>query len=194
MIASSSPESDDSGDENSACWKAEKDLPEEPLLINRQRVVRAHWDEVRHFLRQLHFQFAPSGFSVCLLSDRGIRRYNRQFRHQDQSTDVLSLPAQKPRVDKPGYLGDILISTETAEKNAPRFGLRLEQEIQILVLHGLLHLLGYDHETDHGQMARQERRWRKKLGLPLSLTERSRPRSFHRSERSGQHRETICSF
>lgn len=177
MVHSSSSESDNSDDPNPAPPRRKNGLPEPAVLINRQRSIAADWDEVREFLRQLPSRLAPSSFSVCLLSDLGMRRYNKRFRHKSASTDVLSFPSgengNKPR----RYLGDILISAETARASAQRYGLRVEEEVKILALHGLLHLLGYDHENDAGRMARQERRWRIKLGLPQTLTERSRGRA-----------------
>ena len=183
MSSSSNLESDDSDNGSSAHPAARRrthpqrtgcEAVEGVLLVNRQRTTRADWDPVRHFLRRLSAELAPSGFSVCLLSDRGIRRYNKQFRGVDRPTDVLSFPVGGPRTGKREYLGDILISVETARDNARRFGLRLEEELQVLALHGVLHLLGYDHERDHGEMARLERRWTRRLGLPQSLTGRAR--------------------
>ncbi|MBI3894381.1 MAG: rRNA maturation RNase YbeY [Acidobacteria bacterium] len=166
----SSPESDDSDNGIPASWLPER---EEVLLLNRQRLVQGNWTEVRDFLRQLPRPLASSAFTVCLLSDRGIRRYNKQFRHQDKATDVLSFPAQQPGQTSQDYLGDILISAETARENARRYGLRVEEELKVLILHGLLHLLGYDHENDGGRMARIERQYSRKLGLPQNLTERA---------------------
>ena len=177
MVHSSSSESENSDDGNPAPPRRNNGLPQPAVLINRQRTIKADWEEVRVFLRQLPSRLAPHSFSVCLLSDPGIRRYNKQFRHKTESTDVLSFPSGERGNDPGRYLGDILISAETARANARRHGLRLEEEIKILVLHGLLHLLGYDHESDAGRMARQERIWRFKLGLPTTLTERSRGRA-----------------
>ena len=152
------------------------------LLVNRQRAARADWDEVRRFLSRLSSEanrsrsggdVSRSGFAVCLLSDAGIRRYNKRYRGADYPTDVLSFPAKNGRNGSSAYLGDILISVETARANARRYGLRLEEEIEVLALHGVLHLLGYDHERDTGEMARVERRWSERLGLPESLTGRA---------------------
>ncbi|MBI4465194.1 MAG: rRNA maturation RNase YbeY [Acidobacteria bacterium] len=173
MVASSHSDADES-DKGKRFRAVESSWAEPPLLVNRQRAVRADWDRVREFLRLLHSGVSQASFSVCLLSDRAIRRYNRQYRHLDAPTDVLSFPAEASEANGYDYLGDILISVETAQKNARRLGLRLEQEINVLALHGLLHLMGYDHENDHGQMARLEKRWRERFGLPTSLTERSR--------------------
>lgn len=149
-------------------------LPGAALLINRQRAVPADWSEVEVFLGQLSRRLAKSSFSVCLLSDQGIRRYNKRFRHKNQATDVLAFPADGQGAEEKCYLGDILISVETARANAARYGLGLEEEIKILALHGLLHLMGHDHETDRGRMAREESRWRARLGLSTSLTSRAR--------------------
>lgn len=148
--------------------------PEAPALINRQRVAQADWSRVRAFLRQLSSDVARASFGVCLLSDRGIRRYNKRFRRQDRATDVLAFPAGARGTEDKSYLGDILISVETARRNAPRYGLRLEEEIKILALHGLLHLLGYDHENDAGRMAREERRWCSRLALSRGLIQRDK--------------------
>ena len=96
-----------------------------------------------------------------------MRALNRQFRGKDYVTDVLSFPS-----DERGFLGDIVIAEGVAKRQAKEHGHSLKIEIQTLVLHGLLHLLGYDHETDDGTMARAEARLRKKAGLPLGLIER----------------------
>ncbi len=154
-------------------------LPEAPSLINRQRVEQADWSGVEAFLRQLSCEAAGASFSVCLLSDRGIRRYNKRFRHQDQTTDVLAFPAgghgkEERGKEEQSYLGDIVISVETAGGNSVRYGLELEEEIKILALHGLLHLMGYDHENDGGRMAREEKLWCARLSLSRGLTARSR--------------------
>jgi len=108
---------------------------------------------------------------VRIVSDRTIRRFNKQYRGMDEPTDVLSFPADE--AEKTGYLGDILISAETAQSNAERYGLTLLDEVRVLALHGVLHLLGYDHETDRGIMARQEKIWSARFGLPVSLTGRA---------------------
>jgi probable rRNA maturation factor len=171
----------DSDDDNPLRFALPENSPQEAvLLLNRQRAVRANWEEIRQFLYQLYSSLAGSPFSVRLVSDRAIRKYNKQYRQKDQSTDVLSFPSgggEKPEYlpEYPSqYLGDILISVESARENAARYRIKLPQEIKLLALHGVLHLMGYDHETDRGQMARAERRWCAKLGLPASLTTRSR--------------------
>ena len=168
MDSSNTPEPADDDNRNRMAA-----LPEAPSLINRQRVEQADWSGAEAFLRQLSSEVAGGSFSVCLLSDRGIRRYNKRFRRQDQATDVLAFPAGSRGREEQSYLGDILISVETARRNATRYGLRLDEEIKILALHGLLHLMGYDHENDGGRMARQERLWCSRLGLARSLTSRA---------------------
>lgn len=113
---------------------------------------------------------------VALVSDARIKALNRQFRGKDQVTDVLSFPADRPAGLRPGprgFLGDIVIAAGVAKKQAKAAGHRLNIEIRLLALHGLLHLLGYDHEEDGGKMARVEARLRKKAGLPEGLIERA---------------------
>jgi probable rRNA maturation factor len=108
---------------------------------------------------------------VLVTSSRELRRLNRSFRRKDKPTDVLSFPPV-PHLSQ-GLAGDVAISAEIAAKNAERLGHSTAQEIKILALHGLLHLAGYDHERDHGEMARKEQRFRRSLGLPVGLIERS---------------------
>ncbi len=187
MSSSTNPDSDDY-DDGSLSDRAASPMSEGVLLLNRQRTARADWGEIRRFLLTLASTIPTPGFSVCLLSDAAIRRYNRQFRGLDQATDVLSFPSGEGGNEKAPYLGDILISTETARNNARRFGLRLEEEIELLALHGVLHLLGHDHERDNGEMARLERNWSRRLGLPQNLTRRARSRSAKRNRRRGSGR------
>jgi probable rRNA maturation factor len=104
-----------------------------------------------------------------LADDRELRRLNRQFLGRDYPTDVLAFPSP----DSDVFLGEIAVSVQRAAEQACQRGHGLEHEVGILMLHGLLHLLGMDHERDRGQMARAELRWRKKLGLPSSLIERA---------------------
>lgn len=106
--------------------------------------------------------------SVLLASSAQLRRLNRQFRGKNYPTDVLSFPSELA-----GYAGDIAISVDIARRNGKVLGHGAALEIKILTLHGLLHLAGYDHETDGGRMARQELRLRRALGLPGGLIERA---------------------
>ena len=109
--------------------------------------------------------------AVALVGDRKIRDLNRRFRAIDRVTDVLSFPADPdPALAGPGrtrFLGDIVIATGRAARQARGAGLTEQQEWRRLALHGLLHLLGYDHEQDDGRMGRLERRLQRQGGLPL---------------------------
>jgi probable rRNA maturation factor len=145
---------------------------------------------VERFARVLQAEVTKGRSFDCLIAgDAELRRLNRQFRGQDYATDVLSFPAG-PLPNGHGSagaghgsagagrgsaglsLGDIAISVARARSQARQYGHTPEQEIQILLLHGVLHLLGMDHETDRGRMARAEERWRARLGLPHGLIER----------------------
>ena len=110
---------------------------------------------------------APGNVTIAFVSDRRIRDLNKRFRKQDQATDVLSFPADSDGSQQTleSALGDIAISLERAEAQALENGLEVEQEIAQLILHGLLHLCGYDHETDQGEMNRLELRLRRRLEI-----------------------------
>ena len=126
---------------------------------------------VERFARRLQTEIAKGRPFACLITgDAELRRLNREFRGLDYSTDVLSFPASGPAI----HLGDLAISLGRARAQAREFGHDIEQEIEILMLHGLLHLMGFDHEIDGGQMARAEKRWRARLGLANGLIERVR--------------------
>lgn len=111
-------------------------------------------------------------FSVLLTGDERLRALNIQFRGIDKVTDVLSFPAL-PEAANGGQGGDLAISLETALVQAAAYGHTLQMEVKILILHGLLHLAGYDHERDRGQMRRRESLLRKRFALPAGLVERS---------------------
>jgi len=119
---------------------------------------------------------ARGDVTVALVSDRQVRRLNRQHRGVDEPTDVLSFPALEAGRLKAApakkYLGDIVIARGVADRQARRARHSRLTEHRILALHGLLHLLGYDHEADDGRMARVERRLRRRSGLPGGLLER----------------------
>ena len=110
--------------------------------------------------------------TVLVTTNRALRVLNERFRGKDQPTDVLSFPSVP--LSSPDFAGDVAISAEIAAQNARRLGHTPREEIKILTLHGILHLAGYDHERDHGEMARKEERLRQQLGLPVALIERSR--------------------
>lgn len=109
--------------------------------------------------------------NVLVTGSSELRSLNRRFRAKDQPTDVLSFPPGPCFVN--GLAGDIAISADIARKNARRLGHSAAQEIKILTLHGVLHLVGYDHERDAGTMAGKEAELRRSLGLPLGLIERN---------------------
>lgn len=121
--------------------------------------------------------------TVLLTGDAAIRSLNKQFRGKNQPTDVLSFPALE-MVE--GVAGDVAISVETARRQAEEQGHALSVEIKVLMLHGLLHLAGYDHETDKGQMARRERLLRARFGLPQGLIERVQIERVRTEQRGAQ--------
>jgi probable rRNA maturation factor len=110
--------------------------------------------------------------TVLLTTDAAIRGLNRRFRGKNKATDVLSFPAEGLGAE--GMAGDVAISVTTALGQAAAQGHSLSTEIKVLILHGLLHLTGYDHEADDGLMARRERLLRARLGLPQGLIERAK--------------------
>jgi probable rRNA maturation factor len=130
------------------------------LLLNRQRRRPVRPQRLRRVLEGAAQALAVSGeVSLVLTGDRAVRALNARYRGKDRPTDVLSFPGGAAE----GELGDIVISVETAEKNARHLGRTLVQELDVLALHGFLHVLGYDHETDDGTMDRLERRLRRRL-------------------------------
>jgi probable rRNA maturation factor len=110
---------------------------------------------------------ARGSVAIAILPDRRVRALNRKYRRLDKETDVLSFPGSG------GYLGDIAISRGIAQKQAKMLGHSMAVELRVIALHGLLHLLGYDHESDNGRMARAEARLRRKARLPQGLIARS---------------------
>ena len=155
------------------------------MILNRQRTVRVAQAALELFLGRVKQELGlgAAEVTVCLVSDAEIARMNKSFRKKRGPTDVLSFPAvlrrnplrvplvartsrsrgSKRRREK--SLGDIAISPATARRNAKKYGRSLPDELRILILHGVLHLLGYDHEADRGQMDRREQRLRLRLGL-----------------------------
>jgi len=135
----------------------------------RSGAALAHWLESAAPAR------AAGTVDIALVGDARMRRLNREFRGVDRTTDVLSFPAEdlvavvRPKTSPSRHLGDIAIATGVAAAQARVHGHRLTTELRILALHGLLHLLGYDHERDHGTMRRVEERLRRRAGLPVGL-------------------------
>jgi probable rRNA maturation factor len=150
--------------------------PEGSSVCFRRVPTNLRRTPIERFARTLQKEVAKGRpFDALITGDAELRRLNRDFRGKDYATDVLSFPSE-PRPSGSGqFLGDIAISLSRARAQAREYQHSLEQEVQILMLHGVLHLLGHDHETDSGAMARAEKRWRIKLGLPDGLIERVRP-------------------
>jgi probable rRNA maturation factor len=138
-------------------------------VINRQRKRRVSTKRWREFCRAAlkAIGVADQDATIVLVSDRAIRKLNHQFRGKDYATDVLSFPAHPEPFENEGKprLGEVVISIDRAAAQAKQNGLSAANEIEQLILHGLLHLCGYDHETDNGEMNRLELRLRKKLGI-----------------------------
>ena len=146
--------------------------------MNRQRAARLARPPLEAFLRRVRNELGleEESLTVCLVSDAEIARMNEKFRKKKGPTDVLSFPTVRRRAPvrlrrgsrpaKPGeYLGDIVISPATARRYAKKHERKLSSELHVLILHGVLHLLGYDHEIDRGKMDRIEQKLRKRLGL-----------------------------
>jgi len=160
------------------------------MILNRQRRVRVSVRDLNAFVSRARraLRLPATSVSVCLVTNSEIARWNLAYRGKTGATDVLSFPAEEPRrrlrgsgarnkadlfspvspatPDSPScYLGDIAIAPDVARRNARRFGRTFGAEMRILILHGMLHLMGYDHETDAGEMDRRERRLQRALGL-----------------------------
>ncbi len=130
------------------------------VLLNRQRLRRVSAPRLRRVLRAAAAALRVRGeLALVLAGDGLLRRLNRDYRGKDDPTDVLSFPGEGGEAG----LGDIVISVAKAERNARGFGRTLAQELDVLALHGFLHVLGYDHETDDGAMDRLESRLRRRL-------------------------------
>jgi probable rRNA maturation factor len=115
--------------------------------------------------------------NILVTNSSELRALNRRFRGADKATDVLSFPAPEIARNKArGVAGDVAISADIARENAARLGHSVPDEVKILALHGILHLAGFDHERNHGEMARKERRLRRQLKLEAGLIERAQPR------------------
>jgi probable rRNA maturation factor len=138
------------------------------MIVNRQRRVAVSIRPLQRFHERVRCElgFCPESVTIQLISDTAMARLNETYRQKVGPTDVLSFPADGNRpASGAAYVGDIAISPETARRNARRFARTLPVELRILILHGMIHLAGFDHETDHGEMDRFERRLRKRLGV-----------------------------
>jgi probable rRNA maturation factor len=157
------------------------------MIINRQRRVPVRVRDLEAFLSRARrvLRLPAGGLTVCFVTNSEMARWNGDYRGKRRATDVLSFPSNELSAKKKGlgarqnsrgsvptslvhgatYLGDIAIAPALALHNASRFGRTLESELRILIVHGILHLMGYDHETDNGEMERRELRIRRALEL-----------------------------
>ena len=138
-------------------------------VVNRQRKRRIDCDSWQAFTTKA-LRTAPAngaGVTIAFVSDRRMRELNRLWRKKTGTTDVLSFPAEQGEFEKPEglNLGDVVISVDQAARQASENGVEFEEEISQLILHGVLHLCGYDHETDNGEMNQLERQLRRKLKI-----------------------------
>ena len=142
------------------------------VIVLKKRVPGLSEPALMRFIARARREARLKGnMNVLVTSNAELRLLNRRFRGKDIATDVLSFPAEKSAAAN--LAGDIAISAEIAARNARALGHPVDSEIKILVLHGILHLCGYDHERDRGEMAAKEQRLRRKLHLPVALIERT---------------------
>jgi rRNA maturation RNase YbeY len=172
---------------------------QDPMILNQQRCYALPRSVLHVYVQDLkrRLRLARRDFNVCFVDDAAIKNLNATYRHKDRATDVLSFPwdettggatrqaGRRAKARRPvgaaslaggefkGFLGDIVISAETARRNAQGEGHSTVNEIRWLILHGVLHLLGYDHEHDNGEMTALELAWRERLEIDGG---RSRPR------------------
>lgn len=138
-------------------------------MINRQRLRAVDRGATAKLARDALDRIGRSDatLTITFIRDRAMRRLNRDYRGFDKPTDVLSFAyhesEEAPFDYEKRHIGDVVISVETAERYARELGLSFDREIELLVIHGALHLAGYDHETDNGEMNRLERKLRKEL-------------------------------
>jgi probable rRNA maturation factor len=148
------------------------------MILNRQRAVRVSRRPLETFLRRVQKELGlgEASATICLVSDAEIARMNKTYRKKTGPTNVLSFPAAARRArgslraaskrkKEVEFLGDVAIAPATARRYARKNGRTLPSELRVLILHGVLHLMGYDHETDRGEMDRVEQKLRKRFGL-----------------------------
>jgi probable rRNA maturation factor len=154
------------------------------LVFLRKRIAGLSPAALERFVRQVRREVRLRGtVNVLGTGSAELRALNRRFRRKDKATDVLSFPSPGPIRTPARVAGELAISLDIARDNANRLGHSVAEEVKILVLHGILHLAGFDHERDNGEMAREETRLRKKLKLNVSLIERSPTQSAIRKRR-----------
>jgi len=154
----------------------------EPTIILERRVAGLNQRMLAAFVAHASKEVGLAGaVTVMVTGNREMRRLNFRFRGKDQSTDVLSFP---PPEFVSGFAGDIAICFDIAARNARTLNHSTAEEVRVLVLHGILHLAGYDHEGDQGEMAKTEDDLRKRLSLPSGLIKRNTVKRRMRSSRS----------
>jgi probable rRNA maturation factor len=142
-----------------------------PTIIFERKAPRLNSRLLSSFVLKASYAAGLRGaVSILITGNSNIRQLNSRFRGKNQPTDVLSFPAALPAN---GFAGDIAVSLDVAASNARLLGHSVSDEIRILILHGILHLAGYDHESDWGEMAEKEIQLRRRFALPTGLIERS---------------------
>jgi probable rRNA maturation factor len=158
---------------------------EKDLVILQKKVAGLSEGALQRFvLRARKAVGLRTQVNVLVTSSVAVRSLNRQFRKQNKATDVLSFPSNPLSSEsraraKTKTAGDVAVSADIALENSIKLGHPLSQEVKILVLHGILHLAGFDHERDNGEMARKEAKLRRALRLPAALIERAQPDDLH---------------
>ncbi len=165
------------------------------MILNRQKGVAVNLRALRAYVGRLQAALGVGRreFNVCFVTDREIRRLNSAYRGQARPTDVLSFPWEAEVAERcsessgekdfRNFLGDVVISADTARRKAGAEGHSTQDEIRWLILHGVLHLLGYDHESDQGEMTARELALRDRLGIAQSARRQPSPRK--RRSRAG---------
>jgi probable rRNA maturation factor len=161
------------------------------IILERKIVGLSAASLARFVLRAQRAARLPGRVNILVTGNAEMRSLNLRFRKKDKATDVLCFPSES-RNGLNKLTGEIAISADIASNNAVRYGHSPAMEVKILALHGILHLAGFDHESDNGRMARKEAALRRMFGLPSSLTERgesgrqarSRPQEASRSRRT----------
>jgi probable rRNA maturation factor len=162
------------------------------LVILQKRVAALSQASLERFVLRARRAAGLRGtIDVLVASSAALHTLNRKFRGKDRATDVLSFPSPDAlstnNQGKAIHAGDIAISAEIAAQNATRLGHSAAEEVKLLVLHGILHLAGFDHERDNGQMALKEMKLRRELGLPVALLQRSQIAPRQSSKRGPGH-------
>ena len=168
-------------------------------MILEKKVVGLNEAAMQRFVLRARKAAGLSGqVNVLITGSAALRSLNQRFRSQNKATDVLSFPAASAISQGPtrsNLVGEVVISADIARKNSFLLGHSATDEVKILALHGILHLAGYDHERDHGEMARKEAKLRRALKLPLALIERAKPErtKLSRSQTPKVHRNGVSS-